>query len=1376
MQIPLKSRAAITGSTIIIALISSIVFTFTNGVPSVLFFVLISVLSGVLILTILGKNFAVKITMNLHSSLLFAFFSIVSIFLVILQLGHIYFEVLDAVLYLLVCVLALGLSLLCIFRFKRSFSYIEFLGLVYPLSIAFLAIFGTVILFLPSGFRGITESLAIAGLSITGLILKLREKKEDQSTREPLIFDNAILILLLNILILVVIFAALYPAIATLLRLDIAQNFLQALSFTKDTLGSFSNPSTLYPLFGIYQSSLIYVVGPNLITFQLVAITLNIFVILSFYTMASQYLKPYGNHTPAIATLFWSVFSGLGWLSFLSGKLSNPDASFIGLIGSANISSYGDITWQRLFFCLSMETSLCLVFAAMYILKRSDLSKIKQFSLLTLVITPIPLMHPYAIYLLLPVMLCFAVVCFNTNKQQIACSGYSLIVGSFASIFLGWVITMNGLTLTYSVLVPFTEYFIVGVIMLIISFIGKRPKLPIVTSNQYSLKRYNLALIPLLFLVACLLLWFTSPVPFSFTSLNILGYVPLFIYPVRFGVVGILAVIALYIFLAESKYRSRDLFILIAVTLLLLIFSVFIGTLQFYYVSTFTFNSNSLLSEILRATLVSFRAERMIKIIAIPLSIIASAALGKYVITKFKHQMFSLGRLLVVCCLIPVVLLSGVASTLLGFQYYSDATQANPLTDDSLQVISKLQSNLYNAGSNKATIISSQPSSYLTFTGATPIVTEAVAAWSSESPEFPLFTTRYSALTSTYFFIDKANDYKILAKYSGNYLEHLATTSPVLYENEGALINRINGSSIPVQNSSTALIIPYDTSTMSVKQPSHVVEPPQNTITSITYENNQYQYNGSQPIKFNVETSESGFNFNGKNSYIRINSAQKSYNQLMANFSYHPLDTNRNQIILSKFDYGNQSEKSWEIAQYKQAIVFKVSPDGKTERALFSPEILQSGVKYDVACMYDGISLRIFVNNTEVAILSYTSGLHDVNADIIVGAELNKNAPVGYAKMTLSSLSVLNKISRSTETLYNAYDVLSALNLNYTTVLSSDNALHYKTLILPYDDSATQELLQQITAAPNPKLNCVVIMNTNGNGPILDLFGSYTPQQSQVDQPKITPEPNVETLAQYAYKYSISPLVMTTTQGQLTLIYINLYPLIVNKQLLSSDLIQTISDAIKDYTEFCDDNTISSWFTDPALMFKTFAAEGEISVYSSSGAMLTDNQTTVTGDFSELLINSNSITVQRGYGFYTTVTAMNPSITLQGNTKTTTSLNGNVTFLLRTPEISVNGQIQFMSFYSLHPPMVYTDGRTASLSGDITMDICLSDEYTIALPYRFNSPITVNYEKPLMEFDEVEALVSLLPYMLLLTVLAVPIWYIRRLKHHKNGLPADPGN
>jgi hypothetical protein len=1380
---------------LIISLVGSIIFLFVTPPTSFALFSLFLLLAAAITMTLLGKTFLLKIPIRGSGIELHVFLMLASVAVLILQLANIYVEAISSTLYVIVFIFALGFSFLSILRFKPSFSRIEFIALTYPLSLASLAIFGTITLVVPSSVKGMILSIMITLLSAVSLFVKIKEKQPEVQKQKQLILKNNELILAITLLTFVVFFIELYPQISRILGFDIAGNFLQALAFTKSTLGSFSTLSALYPLFGIYQSSIIYIVKPSVETFQVTTVFLSIFTILSFYAMASQYLKRYGDHVPAIATLIWSAFSGFGWLNFLSQRIDNPSASLLSLIGQADAFSYGDITWRRLFFYLSMEATFALVFAVLYFLKRKDLSRTKQVLLMTLLITPIPLMHPYGAYLLLLMLLCFAIICTEELRQQLTYSAHSLIIASFASLLLNYILRIEAPGILLNIL-TFFEYLVTGLaIIAITSMHGKIQRKPAVTIKKLLDNKYTLPIATFLMLLyfASLILWLSNNIAFNFGNLNLFGYVPGFLYPVKLGIMGVLAIIAVYLLLTNSQFRSRELVALLASALLMIIVSRLVSAMQMQYVSTFTFDPNSWLSESIRKLILGFREERMFEVFKIPLAMIASVVLGKYIMTKTKQENIRLSNYVLVTGFVSLILISGMASTFLGFEYYHNLTQTNPLSSSELDMINSMQNSIYTNG--MATIIAPQtPASYLDFTGATAIITESSAAWESKSPELPLFVTRYSKTTPTYIYLDKTGDYQDTSTYSGNYLEHISDSAIQTYlENQEVKIEEINNTSIPVPQSTTTLVIPYTESTMAISEPFTSEAYEQNRTLNLFFESDMQAMDFyKEPISYNNVEINNTANFSG-DSYIRVNGTDTNFDKISVEFEFQPLEL-ATQVIIGKLDWGTPRRKSWEIAQYGKTIAFKISPDGDKEEVLATGEILVLNTQYIVRCEYDGNSMSIFVNNKIVASQPYQEGIFQSNTDLTVGAELYNDKPTAFAKMILSYVSVLNDVPSATEPSFYAYDLLSATGLNYTTTLSNDNKSDdYETQVLPYDDTITLEMLTNLEAnQQTANTTNVIIINANGYGPFLSLFGnmtsesftasgiftnSYSAMQPQIDVPVITLNNNTEVKAQYVDNSLSSPFIMTTTRDQLTLIYVNVYPLIQQNQLFNPTPIQTLTEILGNYMEIYDETAVSPWFYEPSLLFSGFEASGTIQVVAElvasiklqeNSAVRTNSgtyyniSTLGTEGYKAIQINSSEITVQGGYGFYTTLIAYNPSITLQNNQTTTIDINGNATFLIRQPVINVSGKIEFEDFFMLHPPTIYTDGRTTTLSGNITLNIYVSDEDTIALPYKFNSPITVKYEEPLMEFDETVSLLAMTPYIVLVVMLATVILLLRR--------------
>lgn len=1388
-RLQLRALLPLVFSLAAISLTGSLVFFLATPPASFVLFLIFLCLAVALTVTTLGRASFAEIKLNLGTSQLRILPVLASIILIVLQLTKNDIESINAILYVTVFVFGFGFSILSILKLNPSSSRIEYVSLAYSLSLASLAVLGTILLILPSYMRGISATMVIALLSILSFSITGKKKRDDDQVHHPVMQKGGGFILVITVIIFAFFFAELYPQISRLLGLDIARNFLYASSLTKDALSN-----SLYPLFGIYQSFIIYIVGQSLETFQIIGVSLNIFAILTFYAMAGQYLKRFGNHTPAIATLIWGTFAGFGWLSFLANRTDNPAMSMLSLIRQVDAFSYGDVTWRRLFFYLSLEATLTLVFAVFYFLKRNDLSKTQQIFLMTLLITPIPLMHPYGTYLLLPLLVCFAIVCAKELGKQLKYTSYSLIMASFTSLALNYILgtKIQNITINF---VTFSEYLLIGLTLNAIIYLhGRTWNLNAIMSKVLNTKLPLLIVIlSLVFYLASLLAWSTGSLTFNFANLNIFGYVPWFLYPVKLGIMGVLAIVAMYVLLTSSKYRSRELVAFLVSALLMIFASGAISTTQMQYASEFTFDPGSWFSEIIRQNILSFRAERMFELFKVPLAILASIVLGGTVLKGKSLQNIKPSKFFAVSGLISLILISGLASTILGFEYWHEITQTNQLNPVELGTINNLRNMVLEDG--RSIIISPKLLGYLDLTGATEIITEAPAAWTSTSPEFPLFVTRYSRTTPTYVYLHMNGDYQEVSS-AEEYLAHISNSARTYLENQEVRIKTINNVSIPVPQSSTTLVIPYDESTTTISQPFSQEAYERYRVLTLFFEDYKRFMNFyNEPISYNnVEMNQTAI-FSGTYSYVRINGTDTNFNKISVEFEYQPLNVTLNQVIVSKFDWGTPPRKSWEIAQYGRKIALKISPDGIAEEALITDEILALNTRYIVRTEYDGTTMAIFVNNKKIASKSYQGGIFQSSTDLTIGAELCNNKPTGFAKMVLEYVRVLNDIPATAEPVYYAYDLLSALGLNYTTTLSTDNTRgSHVTQILPYDDITTNEALIELENQQTTNTHYVVILNTNGYGPLLNLFGNATSESFKADGiftneystmrfsaevPVIIPNDRTEVKATYTNDSLSSPMIMITTQKQFTLIYVNLYPLIPQNQLLNHSLIQVLEEVLHNPMETYDEATVSPWFREPSMLFRGFKADGTIQVTSDAVASIKlqenstisansetgyDGSTLSMERYHKIKISSTKLTLQKGYGFYASLIAYNPSVTLEGSQTAKIDITGYATFLLRQPEINVNGKIQFENFYMLHPPTIYTDGGNTTLSGNIVLNIYVSDDATIVLPYKFNSPITVKYEKPLMEFDETGSISLMAPYLIFAGILFAMVLIIKNFK------------
>jgi hypothetical protein len=1359
-----KIKVSKTIITVFISLILFLILVVFNqpvflSIP--LIFITVAVTFGLLS----PQVFKLKISLFFNSKIVNYLLVILSICFLILDLLSIKIDLFVSIYFLLFITFLPGFVLLKLINFSVDYSKLEILALVFPVSIAIFSMAGVIILFLPFNVRG----LALASIVISISAISLIKDRKNSSQKIEFTLDNPKIILFLILFFFIFILGVLYVNISNKHSFDIAQNYIQALAFTKN-FGAFSSPSSEYPIFSIFQSLIFYFSYISPTIFQVIMYLGILPVILTFYIMAKQYLPHYSALVPVVATLIWALFAGFGWLSFLSLNVGNQNSSFVSLIGQANSISYGDLTWRRLFFYLSMEASLSLVFSVLYLIRKNNINEKEKSVLFLLLITPLFLMHSYAIYLLIASLICFSIFL----KLELRSISFTLILAALTGISLNFLVSLQFTEVNLSI-DTFFEFLLCAVLIFIIYSLKRSERFSKlyfanwVEKIIYSKLALILSVILLSCYVASLFLWVSHGFSFDYSSLNIFGYVPILMYPVKLGITGILAIVALIILILNLESRSREITAIAVLILALIASTVFISTLQMGYSSSFVINASSS-SELLRQLITSFREERMFELFRIPLALISALVFGMFILGRFKRKHKSLSNYFLIGGLVLLIMISGMASTFLGMKYFDNVVNVGGSSPSG--VINNLQNSVYYGG--KATIISPLTSvSDLRFSGATAIVTESLPSWLSKSPEFPLFVTRYSSSTPTYVYLDKAVDTPRLTAYSGNYLSHLTDVAQTYSDNNQVLIKEICNSSIPVSSSSSALIIPYDPSTMSVIGPEHLDELNKNTLTSLSFAKgnvSQMTQNGTMSLN-EVQINDDSANFNGRSSYIRISGLNASFEELYVNFYFIPLNITQNQVLVSKLDWGSASGKSWEIIQYGDKIALKVSSDGSNEQIVSSPSLLELGHQYNVICEFDGASLSIVVNGVTAISTRYSQRIFDSLTDLTIGAELYKNQPTSFASMRLNKLQILNSVPANNP-IFSSYDLLSAIDCNYTSVLSSDPSIgSFKTIILPYDD---ESLMQTLTATEtNAYTRTNIIINGNGYGPFLNLFGSLTNNalnakgitsgisfnlNNSVEVPVILPFNNVQTLARYKDSDgTTSPMIMVLNEEHATLIYVNIYPFL-SKNHLGLESSQLIANALLPYLEQSADS-ISDWFDTPSLLFTNCSANGTIRVASESIASinLPENKTINSSNLGPIIIDTLSITIQGGHGFYTVVTANDPLITLQGSKPMSINISGNATFLLRQPKITVNGEISFENFYMMHPPTIYTDGRTTTINGNLVLNVYASDKYTIALPYHFLSPIKVNYQMPLMEFDELASFKLVIPYLVLTIILFIPI-------------------
>jgi hypothetical protein len=1319
--------------------------------------------------------------------------------------------------FVMVMILLPGISALQFIGPTRTGSRWEDLGLAYGLGFSFDCVAGILVLGVAASQRGtwlLSSTLMLSLLSI--LIQAIQRTRKDRLFSQVTIsigYDD--LLLIGTLVALLLIYAGLYPTLSTIPGLDIYRNYLDAKLVSSVSLSA-GLPSTDGPLLYLFQSLPFSVASPSESTFQTAYILLYLFIVVSFYAMARVILKGYPRLAPAVATLFWSLFSGFGWIEYVAQTANTQAQNTISAIGTADVLSYGDLTFRRDFFFLSMEASLAIVFLIIYASLKTDMGH-KRMLVLVPLATLIPLLHPYAMYFLLLFLGIWTFASLEVQRQGLRQVGFAFLIAALTGAALSYVIGIRDIEYPFG-LVQVLAFAGLGILL----FLSPSLKFGAHAHFRRILWKVNrdraillIASAVMILYLGFLLSWAAGAVPFNFQSLDIFGYVPWELYPVRLGIIGALAILGFLLTFKKTVGHTRELVSMLILTALIIV--SIRATSEFQLLASNQiqlFAPGSVFNHVVQIFL-SIREERFLDILLIPLSLTAAVAVTVLATGQNKH---TISRLFVVFALVSMLVAAGTSSTILGFEYYQSVgnnDQPNPLQVSAIQ---NVQSQAISERTSLITSPTTSPS-FLELSDSTVIVTESAAIWSSMSPEFPLSVLRYTESTPTYIFLEEGADTAALTTNDSTYLAQLAGNAGTTFQNQGAEVKLVQNMSAPSSSSTAALVVPYDATTESIISPVSSKSSGGILALYFTPGSSADDYSGSSPIYSNVQINDTAV-FNGRNSYISIPD-RNDYPNLQVEFSFQPLSVLGNHVIVSKLDYGGANpQESWEVAQYGQSLGFKVSPDGSSEFLLQTGNMLTLGKTYLVNCVYDGTTLTISVDNQVVASEPYNERIFDGTSDIIVGGELSSGQPAAFASMLLNFVTVSNSVHNPDSEVYTAYDFLSSAELNYTSVLAQDSHLsEYSTLVLPYDDASDNTTLTSAVGQTDAT-KTIIVLNDNGFGPILGAFGRLSSQslilgevasgtsmaalERPVNASIITPNDDVNVMASYSNGNMSTPFIMSRSYGSYTVVYVNVFPLVQKGEIVASSAERLAGAVLEPFIAFSNPHVISPWYTSPSIIFSSMNSTGSISIKSNSivglnetnGMILESGGTKITvglpsalaaSGYNLVKITASKTSISGGYGFYSFVTLSNGSLVFSGTalvnvTAGESHISGHqvsvivpnsISLVVRQPMVSIDGLADFEGFYSLHPPSLYSDGRQIQLKGSISFQMYSSDASSVALPVSFGAGTVASYETPLMSFSEWSAFLASVPYVVLTacaTILAFLTWFLLK-KHGNEGKP-----
>jgi len=615
-------------------------------------------------------------------------------------------------------------------------------------------------------------------------VLKNRFRPSDKN-QQSFSVHHSIEIRLFDILILgwiflffIFVISSLYPDLANNPYSDISRLF----SLSEKLI---TNPTSFGTPYAWYNFNLATILGqtsPPAVTFLSGIAFLSIFVIISFYIMSRVYLSDIEKGAHRLATVFFFVFAGFGWVYFIQEKLTMFDSSkYINLLLDVSQTTYWDILygqgpWLWLWF-RPLTVGFTIFFVLLYLMKQDYLSRRNYIIIVSFLMLTFSQIHIPELVIFIFLIFFFAL--FRPKvKLRIKETSLSALIGlSISPLFM--------IAYQYffsSSFYPSQIQFLVGLAVLsgltfLLLHFPKRPKI------NLNLNSFALASIFLGIFFALFVYWFSITKEISLSDITKIYAIPWEFYPVLLGIIGVLSIPGSI--LVYKKYGSNP----IVIFLILIIFVLVFGRLL-------TFINAELFST-------GYWERRLIPFIFAGASIFASLFFMKIFRYRLEIKKFSSYKKILVLSIFASVVLAGTLSTFLTIEFFLYILPENVIRDNER----KLQ-NIINEFDPKSMLLTLTDRSR-SVSGFTPMGlmpnNYRNQLWPSSSPEMTLEALSFFGKPS----IILLNDYDLrnLPKYENSHIaSHIVKNYPAVYEGPEGKIIKLEINSHPSTHSELVLV------------------------------------------------------------------------------------------------------------------------------------------------------------------------------------------------------------------------------------------------------------------------------------------------------------------------------------------------------------------------------------------------------------------------------------------------------------------------------------------------------------------------------------------------------------------------------------------
>lgn len=739
----------------------------------------------ILFYTFFGKTTSIQITaLDTHVTKADYAFVVTSFLLIILNFLKTE-SIMTFMCALIVSFFLPGYVVLRLLNFQSSHSWIEWIALSFSLSVGVTSvIFVGTLPFTPN--NSTLSSILFSCLALCPLIkdkiCTTCEKQlypERHSTKHNL---SDVLLFLWIIIFFVFSISCLYPQMSICPKLDIVRHFSSSKLLATNPTSFSSNYFWFHTMCAnVYELS-----NPSIEVFQTGLACLSVMAIFSFYVMAKNYLHNIDKRAAILATVFFSIFAGFGWLYFLQARITTSDASvYYNLLIDAFNKSYFDAGYAQgwiWFWFRPLTLGLTLFFVLLYMLRNQSLSKKKFIFAFTFLSVTLMFVH-FSESIVFVVFLFFLTFLKPLNGLRLGEAAISSTLAMFVSLPLLYVCQYAiGTSLTIG---PPSSYLIFLAMLNVLSFlitrIKTRPRLLACQNIRWIVVGTSVIYVWLL------LLWFNASNSFDISSVTEVYGVPWQFYPILLGSIGMFALIASLII--TNSYSKKP----VVTFLLLLFFAVLFGRfLTFYNVNV----GNS-----------SYFERRIV-----PIAYAASAVIAPIAIIELFKRIQNY-KPVVLSTLLSFLVIMSISSTFLSLDLQLYVSNVSALSDHELDLVN----NLNELSANKVLLTFTDDSKSLAeFSPSCWTVDKyRYPLWSAKCPELPL-NVLYSMNIPVTFFLQEDDIHKIDETCDGSYLRNSLLSS--LSENDSQAFEEIMLAPdlvAPSSDSQTILVLTdYDDSVM----------------------------------------------------------------------------------------------------------------------------------------------------------------------------------------------------------------------------------------------------------------------------------------------------------------------------------------------------------------------------------------------------------------------------------------------------------------------------------------------------------------------------------------------------------------------------------